>query len=226
MLSRFAKSFVAIIIVMLLLAMLGFFHAPMTSYMDPLSGEIFGDGGVEGSLHQDTANAKPNDVAEGGVIMSKLGNATAKAELGRATWKLLHTMTLRYPENPNADEREALNSYFHLFSRLYPCGECATEFQQLLRKFPPQTSSRRSASLWLCAVHNQVNKRLEKPEFDCAHLDETYDCGCGDEPVSTSAGVVKEAGAAKEAGNDPMDLEHDPTKDEVTGAEMIRGGRR
>ncbi|KAI5824554.1 ERV/ALR sulfhydryl oxidase domain-containing protein [Schizophyllum commune] len=247
MLSRFARAFIAIITAMLLLAMLGFFHPPTRTYFDPTSGEIFGDGGVEGSLRQDIAKLNAGGAAAGGVIMPKLGNATAKAELGRATWKLLHTITLRFPENPTPDEQEALRSYFHIFSRLYPCGECATEFQQLLKKFPPQTSSRRSASLWLCDVHNTVNKRLRKPEFDCAHLDETYDCGCGDDPVTPTdpvkadaRGVVKEdargvVGADAEAGiamdgtheapADPMDLERDPTKDDVTGAEMIRGGR-
>jgi len=51
-------------------------------------------------------------------------------------------------KDPSSDEKEALNSYFHLLSRLYPCGECAAEFQMLLKKFPPQTSSRRSAALW------------------------------------------------------------------------------
>lgn len=44
-----------------------------------------------------------------------------------------------------------------------------------------QTSSRKSASLWLCSVHNMVNTRLGKPEFDCLTLDSTYDCGCADE---------------------------------------------
>ncbi|ETW74808.1 hypothetical protein HETIRDRAFT_482601 [Heterobasidion irregulare TC 32-1] len=155
--------------------------------------------------------------------MSKLGNETAKAALGRATWKLLHTMTLRYPEAPTEDERTALLSYFHLTSRLYPCGECAAEFQLLLKNFPPQTSSRRSASLWLCHVHNQVNERLHKPAFDCAHLDDTYDCGCGDEPLSASSDVSPFKEKAREG--DPMDLERDPSRDEITGVEMIKGGR-
>jgi len=52
-----------------------------------------------------------------------------------------------------------------LWSRLYPCGECALEFQELLRKHPPQTATRAAASLWLCHVHNQVNIRLGKLEF-------------------------------------------------------------
>lgn len=40
----------------------------------------------------------PQDVIWGAVIMPHLGNATAKAELGRAAWRVLHLMTLRYPE--------------------------------------------------------------------------------------------------------------------------------
>lgn len=59
----------------------------------------------------------------------------------------------------------------------------------------------------LCDVHNKVNKRLKKPIFDCAHLDATYDCGCGGD--DESAGKEKNS---KE-------------KDDLTGADMIRGGR-
>jgi len=139
--------------------------------------------------------------------MPKLGNETAKRALGQATWKLMHTMTLRFPEDPTQDERDALNSYFHLQARLYPCGECAAEFKELLKKYPPQTSSRRSAALWLCHVHNEVNIRLKKPVFDCSHLDSTYDCGCGDEPIL-------EANRKS-----PTD------RDDLTGAELFRGGR-
>jgi len=153
--------------------------------------------------------------------MSKLGNATAKAALGRATWKLLHTMTLRYPEHPTEDEREALKSYFYLTSRLYPCGECAAEFQQLLEKFPPQTSSRLSASAWLCFVHNQVNERLDKPIFDCAHLDDEYDCGCGDD------GNATETSSPTPGSTTSLKSEHVPSgiKDELTGEDLIKGGR-
>ncbi|KAJ7131698.1 ERV/ALR sulfhydryl oxidase domain-containing protein [Mycena crocata] len=183
MISRFAKSFVAIVVALLLLSTITFFHPPSRAYIDPWSGEVSAEAGIEQPLR--SSNHPPILGADGGVIMPKLGNATAKAALGRSTWKLLHTMTLRYPEKPTQDEREALTSYFHLLSRLYPCGECATEFQMLLKKYPPQTSSRRSASLWLCSVHNVVNERLHKDQFDCAHLNDTYDCGCGDEHIGT-----------------------------------------
>jgi len=187
-----------------LFASLFVFRAPIMAYKDPWTGRIFGEGGVVAGDHIQT-NVQFDDVA-GKVIMPKLGNATAKAELGRATWKLLHTMTLRYPEHPTEDERSALSSYFYLQSRLYPCGECAAEFQQLLKKWPPQTSSRKAAAGWLCFLHNQVNERLEKPEFDCSTLEALYDCGCGDEDEASKK------------------TKEDPVVEENAGFEIIRGG--
>jgi hypothetical protein len=99
--------------------------------------------------------------------------ADCRAELGRASWKLFHTIMGRYPEKPTLDEREALKSYIHLFARLYPCGEwyadvwksvdCSAEhFQTLLISHPPQTSSREAASQWGCHIHNKVNESLNK----------------------------------------------------------------
>ncbi|KAI9323833.1 ERV/ALR sulfhydryl oxidase domain-containing protein [Dichotomocladium elegans] len=118
---------------------------------------------------------------DGHVISAKMNNATIKAELGRSSWKLLHTMAAQYPEDPTENERKALDQFIRLFSRLYPCGECAAHFQLLLKDYPPQTSSRVAASQWLCAVHNKVNERLHKPIFDCADIQEKYHCGCEEE---------------------------------------------
>ena len=104
-----------------------------------------------------------------------------RAELGRASWKLLHTMMARFPEEPTADDSLALKTYVQLFARLYPCGDCAAHFQKLLAKYPPQTSSRNAAAGWACFMHNQVNERLKKPLFDCNKIGDFYDCGCGEE---------------------------------------------
>lgn len=95
----------------------------------------------------------PSQLETGGTIMGALTNETIKcglnplllcadncprAEVGRASWKLLHTMAGRFPDRPTEEERETYRSFLHLFSRLYPCGDCATHFQQLLKDFPPQ----------------------------------------------------------------------------------------
>ncbi|KAK9472912.1 ERV/ALR sulfhydryl oxidase domain-containing protein [Dipodascopsis tothii] len=137
-------------------------------------------------------------LSQGGPIMPHLGNETIKAELGRASWKLFHTILARYPEQPTSEEREALSSYIYLFSRVYPCGECAAHFQKLLKKFPPQTSSRNAASQWGCHVHNQVNERLGKELFDCNNIGDWYKCGC-EEPVVDEDGDQDQADVADAA---------------------------
>lgn len=58
----------------------------------------------------------------------------------------------------------------------------ATHFQLILKEHPPQTSSRASLSNWSCGIHNIVNARLGKPDFDCSTLADVYKCGCADEP--------------------------------------------
>jgi hypothetical protein len=114
-------------------------------------------------------------------VMGKLGNETLKAELGRAAWKVLHTTMARFPDSPTPDESDALRDYLYLFARLYPCGECAEHFQQILQTYPPQTSSRSNAAAWACFVHNLVNERKGKPIFDCGNIGDFYDCGCADD---------------------------------------------
>ncbi|KAL2268235.1 hypothetical protein VTJ83DRAFT_3081 [Remersonia thermophila] len=123
----------------------------------------------------------PDSILQGGSIAPKLENATIKAELGRASWKLFHTMMARFPEEPTADDSLALKTYIQLFARLYPCGDCAAHFRKLLDRYPPQTGSRNAAAGWACFVHNEVNKRLGKQEFDCNKIGDFYDCGCGEE---------------------------------------------
>ncbi|KAL7312906.1 hypothetical protein PS15m_008612 [Mucor circinelloides] len=121
-------------------------------------------------------------LGDGNVIMDAMGNKTERAELGRATWKFLHTMMARYPEKPSKEERKSLHDFMMLFSTLYPCGECASHFNKLITTYPPQTSSRFSASQWLCAMHNKVNERLKKPIFDCNDIESKYPCGCATNP--------------------------------------------
>lgn len=98
----------------------------------------------------------------------------------------------KFPDKPTADDSQALKSYVHLFARLYPCGECARHFQQILKKFPPQASSRNAAAAWACYVHNEVNKSLDKEEFDCNKIGDFYDCGCADDDPADAAGSAND----------------------------------
>ena len=82
-----------------------------------------------------------------------------------------------------------------------------------------RTTAHDRAPSRLCSVHNQVNERLKKPQFDCAQLDETYDCGCGDTPIGNSKAE------SKTPQKDDPTVKHDENKDDLTGAGLIRGGR-
>ncbi|KAK3386296.1 ERV/ALR sulfhydryl oxidase domain-containing protein [Sordaria brevicollis] len=151
---------------------------------------------VEQGSNKPALGLVSEDILKGGSIAPKLENATAKAELGRASWRLFHTMMARFPETPTADESLALKTYIQLFARLYPCGDCASHFQKLLKKYPPQTSGRNAAAGWACFVHNEVNKRLKKEQFDCNKIGDFYDCGCGEDGGEKKE--VKEGGDLKE----------------------------
>lgn len=63
--------------------MLAMLHPPSRAYIDPWTGQLFGEGGVEKTWHPSKLPGKDNSPMPvagvgGGVIMSKLGNETAK----------------------------------------------------------------------------------------------------------------------------------------------------
>ena len=96
MISRFAKSLVFVILAMvscstlvpsyslpvvaqLALTMVALIHPPSRAYIDPWTGQFFGEGGVERTFNSDANQNLPiTDGGKGHVIMGKLGNATAK----------------------------------------------------------------------------------------------------------------------------------------------------
>lgn len=43
-----------------------------------------------------------------------------KDELGRSTWKLLHTMAAYYPDTPSSDEKSAMKTTIESLSKVYP----------------------------------------------------------------------------------------------------------
>ncbi|PYH72025.1 flavin-linked sulfhydryl oxidase ERV2 [Aspergillus vadensis CBS 113365] len=170
-----------------------------------------------GHLEKSTqAVVSKDDLTKGEVVMPRLGNATAKAELGRATWKYFHTMLARYPEDPTEEQQETLRSFIYLFARLYPCGECASHFQGHLKMYPPQVSSRNAAAGWGCFIHNEVNTMLEKPIFDCNNIGDFYDCGCAEDEEGEGDEALKDK-KSQSAARDEVDSD-----DAVSPVEISR----
>ncbi|XP_063705570.1 FAD-linked sulfhydryl oxidase ALR [Culicoides brevitarsis] len=97
-----------------------------------------------------------------------------KDQLGAATWSFLHTMAAVYPEKPEKQQIEDTKNFFGLLGRLYPCEYCAKDLKEELKAEPPKLSSQHDFSQWLCRLHNKVNVKLGKPEFDCSKVNQRW----------------------------------------------------
>jgi FAD-linked sulfhydryl oxidase len=101
-------------------------------------------------------------------------------ELGRASWTLLHTMAAYYPEHPSDADKAAMTGFIQGLVRFYPCQYCATHLQKDVPHHPPNLNSNVELSQWFCQLHNRVNQRLGKPQFDCSRVLERWKDGSDD----------------------------------------------
>ncbi|KAH6602757.1 hypothetical protein BASA61_000788 [Batrachochytrium salamandrivorans] len=63
-----------------------------------------------------------------------------------------------------------MRSFVSGLARFYPCWHCASHLQEHLKTNPPIVDSNSTLSDWFCKVHNNVNARQGKPEFDCSQV--------------------------------------------------------
>ncbi|KAL7006948.1 Flavin-linked sulfhydryl oxidase of the mitochondrial IMS [Cystobasidiomycetes sp. EMM_F5] len=102
-------------------------------------------------------------------------------KLGRHTWTFLHSTAAYYPERPSESHKKNAMGLFGSLPSLYPCRYCADELEKEMKRLgPPDVSSRWSLSQWLCQIHNEVNTRLGKQEFDCSRVLERWKDGPAD----------------------------------------------
>ncbi|VDO24480.1 Uncharacterized protein BM_BM4468 [Brugia malayi] len=95
-------------------------------------------------------------------------------KLGNSTWNLLHTIAAYYPLKPTPEQKKNAIVLMDLLGKAYPCSHCAEDLRRDLAKHPPDVEDRESFSLWMCGLHNRVNKKLGKPEYDCTQWKERW----------------------------------------------------
>lgn len=75
-----------------------------------------------------------------------------RAELGRGTWALLHTMAARYPDSPTETERMDHFNFIYLLGHVFPCPDCREHFKGMIEKYPPQVHCSVKYTCILCVV--------------------------------------------------------------------------
>ena len=90
-----------------------------------------------------------------------------KTELGNATWLYLHTMSKYYAENPTEEEQKRMIDLINNIAYFFPCKNCSEHFKEYIKLNSPNVISNKTLMLWMCTFHNDVNKRLGKPEYRC-----------------------------------------------------------
>jgi hypothetical protein len=76
----------------------------------------------------------------------------------------MHAVALAYPETPSNEEKKAAFQFFNALEYLLPCESCKQNYRKELQMFPlqPALESKQKLNEWLTALHNSVNKRLNK----------------------------------------------------------------
>uniref|UniRef100_A0A061SB40 Sulfhydryl oxidase n=1 Tax=Tetraselmis sp. GSL018 TaxID=582737 RepID=A0A061SB40_9CHLO len=77
-----------------------------------------------------TSLRAPNQVMS---LSSAPGGPVSQAELGRATWTLLHTTAAQFPERPTRQQQRDARKLVYVLSRTYPCAECAKHFREIIK---------------------------------------------------------------------------------------------
>ena len=92
-------------------------------------------------------------------------------EIGRGTWTLLHTMSVYLPENDLSQQQKSdATQFMNILARNYPCSHCADDLKEDLKIIPPQVKTGQDFANWMCRLHNKVNTKLGKKEFDCSQV--------------------------------------------------------
>lgn len=125
---------------------------------------------------------------------------TSKEQLGQSTWILLHTLAAQLPEKPTRQQQRDVKALIDILTRIYPCGDCAQHWKQIVKGNPVQVHTRAAFEQWLCRSHNVVNRSLGKPTFNC-------------DLVGMAWGPLECGGGAGDDGN-------------AAGCSIVGGGRR
>ena len=96
------------------------------------------------------------------------GECPYSEDLGRAGWTILHTAAAVFPNKPSTAQVAHFQQFITSWANVYACSHCAFHMRQMIIRNPPTVAvDKRSASRYVCQLHNEVNSMLMKPVYNC-----------------------------------------------------------
>jgi hypothetical protein len=87
---------------------------------------------------------------------------------GPSGWKLLHTITFAYPQNPVVEDKRNMNRFLETLPYILPCKFCRASLTEYYEKHPYENAleSRAKFTHWLYKIHNEVNAKLREQNLN------------------------------------------------------------
>ena len=84
---------------------------------------------------------------------------------GPSMWFTLHIISFNYPVNPTKEQKKDYFNFFKNLGNILPCSYCRKNFKKNIKTVKLDMNvmkNRKSVSLWLYNLHNEINKMLNK----------------------------------------------------------------
>jgi hypothetical protein len=84
---------------------------------------------------------------------------------GPLFWNTIHIVTLGYPADPSAADKDGTRKFFESLKTVIPCPVCREHYKQHLAESPVEPALEDKGKLihWGWDLHNRVNDMLGKP---------------------------------------------------------------
>lgn len=96
---------------------------------------------------------------------------------GPATWFMLHSFAMGYPDNPTNEQKAIYKQFYENLQYTLPCVWCRVNFINNISQMPIDSylDSRLDLSRWVYNLHNMVNDETNVPDSSRPTFDEVYE---------------------------------------------------
>lgn len=93
-------------------------------------------------------------------------------------WAPFHEYAWAFPTHPtDQDRKNAIHLYTTIFTQLIFCDSCRDHYVEMLKRTPPDATSKTALFDWTIDRHNEVNERIGLPKQNPEVVRKAYETG-------------------------------------------------